>query len=76
MRVVAVADGKRAEQHLLGRHFDECADDAMHARPGFLRAGIEAVAAGEEGQSVDIAAEIGPLAGTELAVDGLSLIHI
>src|SRR5580704_18711672 len=70
MAVVAVADGDRAEQHLLGRHFDEFADDAMHAGPGFLRAGIEAVAAGKERQSVDIAAEIGPLAGAEVAVDG------
>src|SRR5579859_6401403 len=41
----------------------------MHARPGFLRAGVEAVAAGEKRQRMDIAAEIGPLAGAELAVD-------
>src|SRR5580704_6096950 len=70
MSVVAVADRHGAEQHLFGRHGDEFADDAVHAGPGFLRAGIEAVAAGEERQGVDIAAEIGPLAGAELAVDG------
>src|SRR5580692_11934492 len=70
MAVVAVADGHGAEQHLLRRHGDEFADNAVHAGPGFLRAGIEPVAAGEERQRVDIAAEIGPLAGTELAVDG------
>src|SRR5579862_7956728 len=68
--VVAIADRHGAEQHLFRRHGDEFADDAVHAGPGFLRAGIEAVAAGEERQSVDISAEVGPLAGPELAVDG------
>ena len=68
--MVAVTDGDGAEQHLLRRHFDERADDVVHARPGFLRAGVEAAAAGEKHQRVDIAAEIGPLAGPELAVDG------
>src|SRR5580692_4528544 len=68
--VVAVADRHGAEQHLLRRHGDEFADDAVHAGPGFLRAGIEAVAAGKKRQRVDVAAEIGPLARTELAVDG------
>src|SRR5580704_3999181 len=67
--VIAVADRHGAEQHLFRRHFDELADDAVHAGPGFLRASIEAVAAGQERQRVDIAAEIGPLPGAELAVD-------
>jgi len=57
--VIAVTDRHGAEQHLFRRHFDERADDAVHAGPGFLRAGIEAVAAGEDRQGVDIAAEIG-----------------
>ncbi len=70
MAVVAVAERHRAEQHLFGRHADETADEAMQPRPGFLRAGIEAVAAGEQLQRIDIAAEIGPLAGAELALDG------
>src|SRR4029077_16142790 len=67
--VVAIADRDRAEQHLLRRHLDERTDDAVHAGPGFLRAGVEPVAAGEERQRMDIAAEIGPLAGAELPVD-------
>jgi hypothetical protein len=43
MAAIAVADGERTKQHLLRRHFDERADDAVHARPGFLRTSIEAV---------------------------------
>src|SRR5579864_2155120 len=70
MAVITKADRHGAEQHLLRRHVDELADDAVHARPGFLRAGVQPVAAGEERQGVDVAAEIGPLAGAELAVDG------
>ena len=36
----------------------------------FLRTGIETAAASQECQRVDIAAEVGPLAGAELAIDG------
>src|SRR5215469_12283101 len=70
MTAVAVADRDRAKQHQLGRHVDERADDAVHARPGFLRAGVEPVAAGQKHQRMNIAAEIRPLAGTEPAIDG------
>ena len=70
MAVVAVADSHRAKQHLLRRHFHEGPDDPIKPRPGFLRARVEAIAARQIHQSVNVAAEIGPLAGTEFAVDG------
>src|ERR1700745_1102902 len=70
MAAVAVADRDRAKQHLLRRHVHERPDNAMHARPRFLRAGVEAVAARQIHQRVNITAEIGPLAGTEAALDG------
>src|SRR5271156_3008581 len=70
MRVVAVAERDGAEQHLFRRHADKGRDQAMHARPGFLGAGVEAMAACEQREGLHIAAEIGPLAGTELAIDG------
>src|SRR6516162_9901023 len=69
MRAVAVTDRDRAKQHLLRRHVHERPDDAMHARPGFLRAGIEPMAARQKHQRMNIAAEIGPLAGPEPPVD-------
>ncbi len=70
MVAIAIADRQRAEQHLLRRHSDEWTDDAMHARPGFLGAGIEAVAARQIHQGVDVTAEIGPLARPKPAIDG------
>src|SRR5579863_4192383 len=69
MSAVAIADGHRAKQHLLRRHVHERPHHLMDARPGFLRAGIEAVTAGEKHQRMDVAAEVGPLAGPELALD-------
>jgi len=66
---VAIADRHAAKQHLLGRQLDEGADRVVEPRPGLLRAGVEAVTARQECQRVDIAAEVGPLAGAELAVD-------
>src|ERR1700745_1213810 len=42
----------------------------MHARPGFLGAGIESVTARQKHQRMDVAAQIGPLTGTEPAIDG------
>ena len=56
MAAIAIADADRAKQHLLRRHFDEWADDAMHACPGFLRASIETVTARQIHQSVDVTA--------------------
>jgi hypothetical protein len=70
MTAVAVADRDRAKQHLLGRHVYERPDDAVHARPGFLRAGVEPVAARQIHQGMNVAAEIGPLAGAKPAIDG------
>src|SRR5690242_15373864 len=70
MPAVAITDRDGAKQHLLRRHADERADNAMHARPGFLRAGVEPVPARQIHQSMNVAAEIGPLAGTEPAIDG------
>src|SRR4029077_11147446 len=70
MNEVAVTDRDRAKQHLLRRHVHERPDDAMHARPGFLRAGVEPVAARQKHQRMNIAAEIGPLARPEPPVDG------
>ena len=70
MRAVAVTDRDRAKQHLLRRHVHERPDDAMHARPGFLRAGVEPVPARQKHQRMNVAAEIGPLAGAEPAIDG------
>ena len=68
--MIAVADGDGAKQHLFRRHVDERPHDVMQARPGFLRAGVEAEAARQVGECMDIAAEIGPLSGAEPAVDG------
>src|SRR5712672_760494 len=70
MRVVAVTDRDGAEQHVVGRDLQEGADRLVHAGPGFLRAGVEPIAARQIHQGMDIAAEIGPLAGAELALDG------
>src|SRR6266852_5060585 len=70
MAVVAIADRHRAEQHVLRRDFQEFADDPVHAAPGFLRTRVETAAAREIRQGVNVAAEIGPLAGPEVAVDG------
>src|SRR5215831_9606700 len=70
MLAVAVADRDGAKEHVRRRDREELADDPVHARPGFLRAGVEPVAAREIHQRVDVAAEIGPLAGAELALDG------
>src|SRR5215469_7903609 len=70
MSAVAVADRDRAKQHLLRRHVYERPDNPMHTRPGFLRAGVEPVSARQIHQRMNIAAEIGPLAGTEAAIDG------
>src|SRR5215472_6109938 len=70
MIAVAVADRDRAKQHLLRRHVHERPDDAMHARPGFLRTGVEPAPARQKHQRMNIAAEIGPLAGAEPAIDG------
>src|SRR4029079_9540343 len=67
---VAVADRHAAEQHLVLRQFQEIAGGAVEPRPGLLRTGVEPIAAGEKRQRVDVAAEIGPLAGAEPAVDG------
>src|SRR5690348_10250314 len=61
MTVVAVADRNRAKQHLLRRHVHERADDAVHARPGFLRTRVQPIAARQIHQRMNIAAEIGPL---------------
>src|SRR5262249_55037955 len=71
-RMVAVAISQRhaTKQHLVGRQIKEFADDAMEARPRFLRARVEPVAARQIHERVDVAAEIGPLAGAEPAVDG------
>src|ERR1051326_963071 len=70
MGAVAVADRDGAEQHVRGRDRQELADDPAHARPRFLRAGAEPLAARQIHQRVDVAAEIGPLARAELALDG------
>src|SRR5690242_3454488 len=70
MFAVAPADGDGTEQHVGGRDRQELADDLVHARPRFLRAGVEAVAARQIHQGVDVAAEIGPLTGAELTLDG------
>src|SRR6202035_1861431 len=70
MRVVAVTDRDRAEQHVLGRNVQEVADRLVHARPRFLRTGVEPVAARQVHQRMDVAAQIRPLPGAELALDG------
>ena len=57
---VAVADGHAAEQHLVRRQLEEIGDGVVEPRPGFLRTGVEAVAARQICQRMDIAAEIGP----------------
>src|SRR5215217_6102518 len=67
---IAVTDRHAAEQHLLGRKLQEFADDPVHARPGFLRAGVEPIAASKVHERVNVAAEIGPLARPKLALDG------
>src|SRR5262249_23287350 len=67
---VAVADRNGAKQHVLRRNREKLADGLVHPRPGFLRAGIEPVATRKEHEGVDVAAEVGPLARTELALDG------
>src|SRR5262245_253838 len=50
MRVVAVAQRQAAEQHVRLRDAQEFADHAVEPGPGFLRAGIEPVAARENHQ--------------------------
>src|SRR5262249_19637031 len=70
VRAVAVADRDGAKEHVGGRDRQELADDSVHARPGFLWAGVEPAAAREIHQGVDVAAEVGPLAGAEPALDG------
>src|SRR5262249_27344527 len=67
--VVAITDRHRAKQHLFRRHFHERTDNAMHARPRFLGAGVETVTARQIHQRVDVAAEIGPLAGAEPPIE-------
>src|SRR6476661_10170239 len=70
MAAVAVAHAHSAEQHLLGRKLQQCADDLVHADPGHLRTGVEPVAARQKRQCMDVAAEVRPLAGAEPAIDG------
>src|SRR5262249_16810418 len=67
---VAVTDRHATEQHLIRRQPQETTNSVVKAGPGLLRAGIEAVAARQERQCMDIATEVGPLTGTEPAVDG------
>ena len=67
---VAVANGHSAEQHLVGRDFYEIAHGVVEPRPSFLRTGVKAIAAREKSKRVNVAAEIGLLAGTEPAIDG------
>src|SRR5215472_13542841 len=68
--MIAVTDGHRAKQHLFRRHFHERTDNAMHARPRFLSTGVQPMTARQIHQRVDVAAEIGPLAGAEPAING------
>src|SRR3977135_547068 len=70
MLAVAVADRHAAEQHLVVRQLEIFADDVVEPRPGLLRAGVEAVAACQKCQRMDIATEIGPLAWAQAAIDG------
>src|SRR6266545_2908208 len=70
MIVVAVADRDAAKQHVVERNFQELADGPIDACPGFLRACVETVTAREIRQSMDVAAEIGPLSRAKLALDG------
>src|SRR6476620_5988211 len=62
---VAVANRHAAKQHLVRRQLEVITDGVVEPRPGFLRASVEAVAARKEGESVDIAPEVGPLARAE-----------
>src|SRR5262245_6196058 len=75
MAAVAVADAHAAEQHLLGRKFQQRADDLVHADPGHLRTGVEPVATRQKRQCMDIAPEVRPLAGPEPAIDGYEESH-
>src|SRR5580658_7161554 len=57
------------KQHQFGRKRQEIAHDALPGDPGLLRAGMQAVAAGEHHDGLDEAAEIGPLRRQHGAVD-------
>ncbi len=69
MAAVAVANSHSAKEHLLGREFQESADDLVHAYPGHLRAGVQTIAACQKRQRMNVAAEVRPLARTKPAVD-------
>src|SRR5215211_4743425 len=69
MGVVAVADREAAEQHVRGWNLEKLADEAVEASPGLLRARVEPMAARQIHEGMDVAAEIGPLSGAQLALD-------
>ena len=70
MFVIAVADGDGAEQHLFRRHLHERRRRCGTCAPRIPAGKYRGRSRGPEHQRVDIAAEIGPLAGPELALDG------
>ena len=53
-----------------GGSLQEIAHGALPGDPGFLRAGVQAVATGQHHDGLDEAAEIGPLRRQHGAVDG------
>src|SRR5579862_4678403 len=65
-----MAERHAAKQHQFGRQMEELPHGALPGDPGLLRAGMQAIAAGQHHDGLDEAAEIGPLRRQHGAIDG------
>src|SRR5579862_6198019 len=59
-----------AEQHQFIGQIEKGAHGALPGNPSLLRAGVEAITAGEQHDRLDIAAKVGPLGWQHGSVDG------